>query len=58
MSLFFITHRYDVPCPVLLEPELDTNTELPVVERAKVFVKKIKEITDLYQANMTEAAQK
>jgi hypothetical protein len=58
MSLFFTTHGYDAPCLVLLEPEPDTNTELPVVERAKVFVEKIKGITDLCQANMAEAAQK
>ena len=58
MSAFFATHGYEAPSPVALEPEPDENRGLTAVQRAKEFVQKMKDVSDLCQTSMAAAAQK
>jgi hypothetical protein len=56
MSAFFATHGYEAPSPVALEPEPVENRGLAAAQRAKEFVQKMKEISDLYQTSIAAAA--
>jgi transposase InsO family protein len=58
MSAFFATHGYEAPSPVALEAEPTENRGLAATQRAKEFVAKMKEISDLCQTSMAVAAQK
>ena len=56
MSAFFATHGYEAPSPVALEPEPVENRGLAAAQRAKEFVQKMREISDLCQTSMAAAA--
>ena len=56
-SPFFATHGYDAPNPVPLQEDPVDWVPVSSEKRAKEFVQKIKEVTELCQASMAAASQ-
>ena len=48
ISLFFVIYSYELVSPIILELEPIENTKLTTLERASLFITKIKKILDLY----------
>ena len=58
ISLFFATYSYKVPLLIALEMEVKDNNKLPARDKVIAFIKKIKEVIELYQVNIVDAARK
>ena len=48
ISLFFVIYSYELVSPIVLESESIENTKLITLERASLFIAKMKKILDLY----------
>ena len=48
ISPFFATHGFEAPSPVALEQENKVYKQVPARKKVEAFVKRIKEVTDLY----------
>lgn len=57
MSPFFATHGFEAPSPVSLKPEPAENRKLATATRAKLFVERMKKVSDLCEASMAATAQ-